>query len=105
MNAPAVVSLDQARSRRVARVRSGPAHIHIEKRVLVEFCMDAQTLTRELMSRNAEVIRRLARAFPEASAERQYVLDATHAVHEKAVAALNEWLAATDRYEHTPPVR
>lgn len=107
MNAPAAVALiplDQRRqAREVARIRSGPAHIRIEKGRLLEFCMDAQTLARELIEANAAAIQNLLHLPP--GPERDEAVRATHRVHEKAVAALNEWLAATDRYETTPPIR
>lgn len=91
-------------AREVARIRSGPAHIRVEKGRLVEFCMDSQALANELIRLNGEVIQAIAANFAP-SDRRQAVLDATHKVHAKAVAALNEWLTATDRYEHTAPIR
>lgn len=101
--ASAPIPLDEARARRsFPRVRSGPAHIRVEKGRLITFCMDAQTLTREVIQANAAAIQNLLHL--PASPERDEAVRATHRVHDKAVEALNEWLAATDRYEHTEPI-
>jgi hypothetical protein len=93
---------ERRQARAVARIRSGPAHIRVEKGRLIAFCMDAQTLTRELIDANGAAIQNLLHLPP--GPERDEAVRATHRVHEKAVAALNEWLAATDRYEQTPPI-
>ena len=94
------ISLPERRQAR-ARARSGPAHIRIEKRALVESCMDAQALALEVVTANAAAIQNLLRL--PAGPERDEAVRATHRVHERAVEGLKVWRAAADRYERTTP--
>ncbi|MDP9145927.1 MAG: hypothetical protein M3N43_14760 [Actinomycetota bacterium] len=78
-------------------------HIEVEHGALMATCMNATALARELIYANGSALENL-RHLP-AGPERDEAVRATHRVHDKAVAALNEWLAATDRYEQIKPTR